>query len=63
VSKIVINYTMEKLFILVSSGRGPQIMARNPNLGRETVHTESRNNLNVSFSLDRINATIYHFMC
>jgi len=31
---------------LMLHGRGPQIVGRDPNLGRETFHSGSRNNLN-----------------
>jgi len=41
---------------------GRQIVGRDPNLGRETFHFGTQNNLNLPFSSDRINATIYCLM-
>jgi len=39
-------------------------VGRDPNMGRETVHSGSRNNLhlNLQFSIDRVNTIIYCFI-
>jgi len=42
------DYDGQKAAVVVKT-RGPQIVGRDPNLGPETFHSGSRNNLNLHF--------------